>query len=268
MPIDQVSDTEVADRTAEVGYTLDQLEELSGVPARTIRFYRQSGLIEPPRRVGRQAFYAPDQLARLRFIAALRSRGMGLEAVAKFLADPQGEQESFTVLLALQDTLLEPWIEDRSAVVDAPEIKRLMGPRNVNVLADLEHFGLVKRESPESDTYEVSSMALLRLAADMDAIGIEPEIAAAAWAAMQERMAKLADDLVTIFGEDPAYGLTSEDTASAIGAAFVRLRPVAMRAVQVAFAQEMQRALVEFFAFVDRVEDTAAARPAPPAPPA
>ncbi len=265
---DQVTGTDMADRSAEVGYTLDQLEELSGVPARTIRFYRQSGLIDPPRRLGRQAFYAPDQLARLRFIAALRNRGMGLEAVAKFLADPHGEQESLSVLLALQDKLLEPWIEDHAAVVEGPEITRLMGDRNINVLADLEHFGLVKRESPESDTYEVSSMVLLELAAAMDAIGIDPEIAAEAWAAMQRWIARLADDLVTIFGEDPAYGMAAaDDSIDAVSAAFDRLKPVAMRAVQVAFAQEIHRAVGEFFTFADAVESvTPEAPPAPSAP--
>ncbi len=122
------------DLTADEGYTLDQLEQLSGVPGRTIRFYRQSGLIEAPRRVGRNAYYAPEQLGRLRFIAALRERGMSLDAVAKFLGDPEGEHQAFTVLLTIQDQLLEPWIDDHSAVVDGGEVLRLIGLDDHRVL--------------------------------------------------------------------------------------------------------------------------------------
>jgi DNA-binding transcriptional MerR regulator len=62
--------------------TLDQLADASGVPARTIRFYRQTGLIDAPERVGRQAFYNGDHLARLRVVAGLRERGLGLDAIA------------------------------------------------------------------------------------------------------------------------------------------------------------------------------------------
>ena len=44
---------------------------------------------------------------------ALRSRGLGLDGVAKVLNDPSGEHRSFTSLLEIREELLEPWIEDR-----------------------------------------------------------------------------------------------------------------------------------------------------------
>jgi DNA-binding transcriptional MerR regulator len=264
--IDRLTGAEVPDRPAEVGYTIDQLQELSGVPARTIRFYRQSGLIDPPRRLGRQAFYPPDQLGRLRFIAALRARGMGLEAVGKFLADPQGEHESFTVLLSIQDQLLEPWIDDRSAVVDLEELKRLIDDDDPQVLADILRFGLAAEKYPDRDLYEIPSVIVLEMAVEMKSIGIEPAVGVSAWLAMQKRVAELADDLVTIFAEDPDHGFADNDTAAEISAAFARLRPVAMRAVQVAFAQEIQRALSEYLALAASADSIVPRRAAEPWP--
>jgi len=230
------------DLTAE-GYTLDQLEELTGVPARTIRFYRQSGLIEAPRRVGRNAFYAPEQLGRLRFIAALRDRGMSLEAVAKFLGDPEGEHQAFTVLLSIQDQLLEPWIEDHSAVVDGAEVLRLIGLDEPLALGYLEQVGLIAAIDDTPDSYEVPSLAVLELAAEMISAGIAAEVSTAAWATMQARVAQLADELVTLFAEHPDHGFAGNDTVAEISEGFRQLRTVALRAVQVAFAQEIQRAL-------------------------
>ncbi len=234
------------DLTIDEGYTLDQLEQLSGVPARTIRFYRQSGLIDAPRRVGRNAFYAPEQLGRLRFIAALRDRGMSLEAVAKFLGDPEGEHQAFTVLLSIQDQLLEPWIDDHSAVVDAEEVLRLIGLDEPAVLVYLEQVGLIAATPDDHDAYEVPSLAVLELAAEMISAGIAAEVSTAAWASMQARMAGLADELITLFAEHPDHGFAGNDTVAEISDGFRQLRPIALRAVQVAFGREIQRALSEY----------------------
>ena len=43
-------------------YRLEELARISGVSARNIRAYRERGLLDPPRRVGRSAFYDDYQL--------------------------------------------------------------------------------------------------------------------------------------------------------------------------------------------------------------
>jgi DNA-binding transcriptional MerR regulator len=246
------------------GYTLDQLEQLSGVPARTIRFYRQSGLIDPPRRVGRHAFYAPEQLGRLRFIAALRERGMGLDAVAKFLVDPQGEHETFTLLLSIQDELLQPWIDDHSAVIDGDEVLRLIGVDHRDALVDLERIGTIIPNDTGPDSYDVPSLAVLEMAAELIATGIEAEVASSAWFAMQRRISQLADELVTIFAEHPDHGFAGSSTAAEISEAFRQLRPIALRAVQVAFAHEIARSLGEYLALAGNADSIVPRRGAPP----
>ncbi len=246
---DEAPSTDPIDLSDE-GYTLDQLEQLSGVPARTIRFYRQSGLIDAPRRVGRNAYYTPEQLGRLRFIAVLRDRGMSLEAVAKFLGDPDGEHQTFTLLLSLQDELLAPWIDDHSAVVDGAEVLRLTGLDEPRVLRYLEEVGLIRSVAGSDDSYEVPSLVVLELAAEMVSAGIAAEVSTAAWASIQAKMRELADELITLFAEHPDHGFAGNDTVAEISQGFRDLRPLALRAVQVAFGREIQRSLTEYISSV------------------
>ncbi|RBL79393.1 MerR family transcriptional regulator, partial [Streptomyces cavourensis] len=56
------------------------------ITVRTLRFYRERGLIPPPRREGRIAWYDDHHLARLRTIAALLERGHTLNGIADLAA--------------------------------------------------------------------------------------------------------------------------------------------------------------------------------------
>jgi DNA-binding transcriptional MerR regulator len=230
------------------GYTLGQLSRLSGVPARTIRFYRQEGLIHPPRRVGRFAFYGPEQLGRLRFIVALRDRGLGLDAVATFLADPSGRGHDFFVQPAVRDELTEPWITDHAAVIDRTELVRLLGNDDPIALEGLEAYGVISKVKDRPDSYDVPSLAVFELATEFYALGTEGTVIAEAWIAMGRHMAQLADELVTIFGERPSYGFPESTSIEERTSAFARIRPIALRAVQLAFAQEIQRAITDYVA--------------------
>lgn len=63
-------------------YRMGELAEEAGITVRTLRFYRERGLIQPPRREGRIAWYDQHHLARLRTIAALLERGHTLNGIA------------------------------------------------------------------------------------------------------------------------------------------------------------------------------------------
>jgi DNA-binding transcriptional MerR regulator len=62
--------------------TLAELAEVSGVPARTIRYYIARGLLPPPLVGGRGACYAGEHLERLARIQALQSQGLTLAQIA------------------------------------------------------------------------------------------------------------------------------------------------------------------------------------------
>ncbi|MEI5099452.1 MerR family transcriptional regulator [Streptomyces sp. PmtG] len=62
---------------------MEELAKEAGITVRTVRFYRERGLIPPPRREGRIAWYDEHHLARLRTIAALLERGHTLQGIAE-----------------------------------------------------------------------------------------------------------------------------------------------------------------------------------------
>ncbi|MGQ7749960.1 MerR family transcriptional regulator [Streptomyces sp. WC2508] len=61
---------------------MEELAGEAGIPVRTVRFYRERGLISPPRREGRIAWYDDHHLARLRTITGLLERGHTLTGIA------------------------------------------------------------------------------------------------------------------------------------------------------------------------------------------
>jgi DNA-binding transcriptional MerR regulator len=70
-------------------YSIRQLAELTGFPARTIRYYVQEGLLDAPAGRGRGGFYYDSHLARLRQIKTLQQSGLRLEAIARLLEHPE-----------------------------------------------------------------------------------------------------------------------------------------------------------------------------------
>jgi DNA-binding transcriptional MerR regulator len=66
-------------------YRVDELARLSGVSVDTVRFYQGRGLIEPPERDGRVAWYSDDHLARLRHIRELKDQGFNLGSIRRLL---------------------------------------------------------------------------------------------------------------------------------------------------------------------------------------
>ena len=66
--------------------TLADLEQKSGVPARTIRFYISRGLLDGPSKAGRGATYTAAHVERLAKIKALQDKGHVLSEIAAILS--------------------------------------------------------------------------------------------------------------------------------------------------------------------------------------
>ncbi|CRZ13358.1 MerR family transcriptional regulator [Mycolicibacterium neworleansense] len=69
-----------------VEYRLEDLARISGVSARNIRAYRERGLLDSPRRVGRSAYYSERHLAQLTAISQLLAKGFNSAHIAEFFA--------------------------------------------------------------------------------------------------------------------------------------------------------------------------------------
>jgi DNA-binding transcriptional MerR regulator len=94
-------------------YRLDELARISDVSARNIRAYRERGLLDPPRRVGRSAFYDDYHLSQLRTINQLLRRGFNSAHIAEFFASMR-QGADLADILGIQRAVLRPRGDDTS----------------------------------------------------------------------------------------------------------------------------------------------------------
>jgi DNA-binding transcriptional MerR regulator len=88
-------------------YRLDDLARISGVSARNIRAYRERGLLDPPRRVGRSAYYDDYHLSQLKTINQLLRRGFNSAHIAEFFASMR-QGADLADILGIQHAILGP----------------------------------------------------------------------------------------------------------------------------------------------------------------
>ena len=94
-------------------YSIRQLSELTGVSARTLRYYDQIDLLRPSEtNEAGYRYYGEDELAILQQILFYRERGFGLKQIQKIIY-----QDDFDIMGALQEHLLE--LERQRTYVDS-----------------------------------------------------------------------------------------------------------------------------------------------------
>ena len=231
-----------ADLTPEPTFSLHELEERSGLPIRTIRWYQSEGLLPKPAKQGRDAVYREEHLERLGLIAELRDRGLTLNAIRDLVATDRPAR-TVAEWLGIDATLTAPWSDDRPRIVDREELAVLTAGRRSGLLADLQDAGYVK--PTDGGTWLVPSPTLLDLALQLHDAGIEIDLTAKLRDLLRQRLAKAVDDAVKLLvertGAGFAGGASAEEVATALGA----LRPIARETTSLILAQEVERALRE-----------------------
>ena len=102
-------------------YRLDELARISGVSARNIRAYRERGLLDPPRRVGRSAYYDDYHLSQLKTINQLLRRGFNSAHIAEFFTSMR-QGADLADILGIQRAILGPRSDaDRDVPVGTPD---------------------------------------------------------------------------------------------------------------------------------------------------
>jgi hypothetical protein len=76
--------------------------------------------------------------------------------------------------------------------------------------------------------------------------GIHEELAYLSYQAIQRHITALARELITVYSSATATSLAAEFTLEELGMAFQQLRPIALQAVQLVFAHEIERAVADF----------------------
>ncbi len=172
--------------------TIDELSATVGVTVRTTRYYASLGLLPPPIRRGRVAFYDRVHRARLELVRALQDHGFTLQAIERFLA--RVPADASVEALALQRAMLTSWSPQPRETLTRRQLERRAGrPLGEHDLDLLETMGTVERSDDGFVPLPNLSVGLELLDLDLP----EGSMAAAA-ASIRTHMESLAEELTGI----------------------------------------------------------------------
>ncbi|MEV6975410.1 MerR family transcriptional regulator [Kitasatospora sp. NPDC093806] len=107
-------------------FRVEELAQAAGITTRTLRFYRERKLLQPPRREGRIAWYGEAHLSRLRMIAELLERGHTLGGIAELIGAGESGRD-VAELIGLEAAIVAPWSDETPVHLDWDELKAAFG---------------------------------------------------------------------------------------------------------------------------------------------
>ena len=173
--------------------TIDELALATDMTVRTTRYYASLGLLPPPVRRGRMAYYGRVHLARLEMVRALQDHGFTLAAIERYLADVP--LEATAEELSVQRALLTAWKPSQWEEVSRRELDERAGRRlSPSDLEWLTTAGALRRGG--AGGFEV--LPVLTLAVQLRDVDVPIEAITEANDAVNQHMAELADELTRI----------------------------------------------------------------------
>nr|WP_326847016.1 MerR family transcriptional regulator [Streptomyces kaniharaensis] len=107
-------------------YRVEELAEAAGITTRTLRFYRERKLLQPPRKEGRIAWYGEEHLTRLRVIGELLERGHTLGGIAELIGAGESGRD-VAELIGLEAAIVAPWSDETPLRLTWDELKATFG---------------------------------------------------------------------------------------------------------------------------------------------
>ena len=229
--------------------TLEQLSELSGVPARTIRYYQAEKLLDRPdrdRKDARMARYGTRHVERLRLVGELRDRGLKLPAIRTLVQEGDASAR-VADWLGLDDQLRGSWGPDVPRLVSRDELAVLTKDTPPGTQGVFEDSGLLVRQG---DAWLLPAPSLLELCVQLISDGVEIDLVLDAGKILQRHLGKAADELVDLFvgATRAGFGRGSEPDVLVNA-----LRPSAGDAARIIFAQQLERAIAALLADTKRL---------------
>jgi DNA-binding transcriptional MerR regulator len=173
----------------DAGLTIDELAAATGTTVRTARYYGSLGLLPPPVRRGRVAYYGPEHVARLELVKALQDHGFTLAGIERHLA---GLPAAMTASeLGVQRALLTAWKPSRWAPLSERELDERAG----RPLDDADRRWLTTAGVLRTRDGELQALPQLRLAVELRDVGMPLAGLTEANAAVRRHMSQLADEL-------------------------------------------------------------------------
>ncbi|MEU1781031.1 MULTISPECIES: MerR family transcriptional regulator [Streptomyces] len=207
-------------------YRTAELAAEAGITVRTLRFYRERGLLPAPRREGRIAWYDERHLARLRTVAALLDRGHTLGGIAELIAAFEGGRD-------VGELLGTPWSEETTVRLTPEELADHFAgevtPENLAAALDIGYLAVDGEEIVHiSSRLLDAATALVRAGIPLSAVLTAAREVRAHTDALAGMFTRLARE----------HGVADEGELT-------RLRPQARTVVDAEFALAMDRRLRE-----------------------
>ena len=214
-------------------YTVDELAAATGMTVRTTRYYAGLGLLPPPTRRGRMAYYTEEHRARLELIRALQDHGFTLSAIERYLARVPGDASVED--LALQRAMLTSWgVGKRESLT-----RRQLATRVGRKLDDDEIQRLVNIYAIEVDGDRYQLLPSFEVALRLYELDIPVDSMEEAAEAINRHMDALADELTHILRNRVLTPFRGQEHTEADKAAFEqtmsRLRQLTLEAVVAGF---------------------------------
>jgi DNA-binding transcriptional MerR regulator len=188
--------------------TIEQLAQEFDLPVSTLRMYQHRGLLPPPERRGRVAYYGRDHLARLRMLTTLQERGFSLAAIKELL---DGWQEGRTLddVLGLGGSG-SVWAREEPAVVDLPDlVGRFPSGIEPELVQRAAAAGLVAVR--DDGRIEITRPRNLDLGSRLVALGLPPDEVIGEYEVLRRHCDELAGRFTDLFRRHLWPGLLATD---------------------------------------------------------
>jgi DNA-binding transcriptional MerR regulator len=173
--------------------TVDELAAVTGMTVRTTRYYAGLGLLPPPTRRGRMAYYSAQHRARLELIRALQDHGFTLSAIEKYLA--RQPVDASVEDLAVQRAMLTSWKSGGHEVVSRRQLETRAGRKLSAEQVERLEASMGIRPAAEGRFELLPAFDVAVKSLDLD---IPVDSLVAAGEAITRHMDALADELTSI----------------------------------------------------------------------
>jgi DNA-binding transcriptional MerR regulator len=218
-------------------YRVEELGQAAGVRVDTIRFYQSRGLIPPPRREGRVAFYEEAHLARLRRIRELLEQGFKLAQIGRVL-EAEGDLSRAG---ARSEPLLRALVAERMGErsLGRAELAAESGLPEA-LLAAAEQAGLMEPARIAGDErYTTADLEMARAALTLLAAGLPLAELLQVASRHADNVRELADAGIDLFDDYIRKSGPAAADEPAITDAFRRLLPEVTRLVALHFQRTL-----------------------------
>ncbi|MFB6889913.1 MerR family transcriptional regulator [Kitasatospora sp. NPDC056327] len=234
---------EAAAEDREREFRVEELAEAAGITTRTLRFYRERKLLQPPRREGRIAWYGEAHLARLRVIAGLLERGHTLGGITELIGAGESGRD-VAGLIGLEEAIVAPWSDETPVRLGWDELRTAFGEQLTEEnTAESVGQGFI---TVEEDGITHVSRRLMDATTALVAEGVPLSAVLEASRRTQEHVTAIAE-IFTSLARDHLLGALAADTPLPAGEAarlteqVLRMRPLARTVADAQFALAMDR---------------------------